>query len=106
MINREFIGTGTLWVCVDCYVLHCNGDISPDCPNPDDLLSRFDRLGITVTAGILFAEHECGRTDGDWSPDECECEERTFNWSSCDGCGSPLGGSRYAMTGWVPRPAP
>ncbi len=32
--------------------------------------------------------------------DDCECENEGFSWSSCDVCGSNLGGDRYAVTFW------
>lgn len=32
--------------------------------------------------------------------DDCECEQNSFSWSSCDVCGSDLGGSRDAVTFW------
>jgi hypothetical protein len=31
---------------------------------------------------------------------ECECEQKTFSSSSCDVCGSHLGGARYAVVFW------
>jgi hypothetical protein len=35
--------------------------------------------------------------------DDCECEQEGFSWSSCDVCGSPLGGDRFAVTFWIPE---
>lgn len=31
---------------------------------------------------------------------ECECERQSFSWSSCDVCGSGLGGAREAVVFW------
>lgn len=93
---RNMVPTVVQWVCQDCFILHCNGDISPDCPNPDDLMTKLD--GYEPSAGMLREEHGCDEDD-----EECDCETISFSWSSCDGCGSNLGGERHAMTGWVPE---
>jgi hypothetical protein len=47
-----------------------------------------------VTMGMDREEHECGGAE------ECDCEVRSFSMSACEGCGSDLGGERYAMTIW------
>ena len=52
---------------------------------------------------------ECGSCSGDghgprraWDGTHDEpCEDIDFTWSSCDGCGSTLGGSRHAYTAWL-----
>jgi hypothetical protein len=36
---------------------------------------------------------------------ECECEQLGFSWSSCDVCGSNLGGDREAVVFWFAPPA-
>lgn len=98
--------TSPLWVCVDCYVLHVNGEVSDDVSDPDSLLSKIGDM--EVTAGILAEEHadDCAMRNYPDVPDnhECDCETRTFSWSACEGCGSPLGGERHALTGWIKNP--
>lgn len=42
----------------------------------------------------------CSRTD--WPMEyECPVDEGGFSWSSCDSCGSGLGGDRYAAHGFL-----
>lgn len=112
----------TQWVCIDCYVLLCNGDICDGVENPDVLLSKFE--GFRAMPGMPYGEHQdgCARkcacsheadceehgdnpeahhdpSDHDYPDDyECDCEMINFSQSSCDGCGSPLHGERYAVT--------
>jgi len=52
----------------------------PHMPRRHDLMTRYDLGG------------------------ECECEQTTFSWSSCDVCGSNLGGAREAVVFW-PQPS-
>lgn len=33
---------------------------------------------------------------------ECDCDRLEFSWSSCDACGSNLGGDRHAFIIWYP----
>lgn len=102
------IDYGTVWVCHCCAATHANGE----CCDGD--IYRCDREPwaevddrFHVTAGLTSEEHapECEvALTGEWPVDyECDCERREFSWSSCDGCGSGLGGSRYAHTLWRVR---
>ena len=86
------------WLCTCCYVLLVNGDACMYCCDLKDLLSQFE--GMHVTSGMLFKEHSCGRERGE-KVEECDCEEISFSWSACDGCGANYGGARYAATGWI-----
>lgn len=84
----------TQWVCDDCYILLCNGDIGEGVENPDALLSKFE--GFRAMPGMPSGEHSitCPRDkDG-----ECDCEDDPYSTSSCDGCGSPFHGARHAVT--------
>jgi len=91
---------GTLWVCVDCLMSEANGEeITPRDGQPEPWSREPD---TDVTMGLAWSEHqipaqceELFTTGG-----ECYCETREFSWSSCDGCGSTLGGSRHAYTYW------
>lgn len=104
MSKREALGA--IWVCTTCYLAH-NGmledDDSETAPDREPLSIVGD--DVDITAGLLYSEHDsdCLRRslEGDAPGDyECECERREFSWSSCEGCGSSLGGSRYALTLW------
>lgn len=97
--------TMPLWVCIDCFVLLVNGEVQDGCENPDQLLSELD--GLEPTPGMLFRHHEDGCLYHD-SPEsapiddyECACETQSFSWSPCSGCGSNLGGERFAVTAWI-----
>lgn len=95
----------TYWVCLDCYFTHHGvreDETPPDC-EPLSLIPEKAK----VTAGLLLKEHaeDCpNRLAGCWDDVECDCERMTFTWSSCDGCGSHLGGSREALTVWIHEP--
>jgi hypothetical protein len=96
--------TCTIWVCQDCMLHHANGECGSchlDEGHDRDPMGLIDRPMSgrdMVTMGMLVTEHPC---DYDW-PDGsfCDCEIREFSWSSCDGCGSTLGGERHAFTMW------
>lgn len=91
--------TYTIWVCVDCIHVHANGECAEGADR--EPLALLD--GMDVTMGLMREEHACtdeqGRTAHDRG-EECECETTDFSWTSCDGCGSTLGGERHAMTVW------
>jgi hypothetical protein len=56
-----------------------------------------------VTMGGEHAEGCVNGPDGT-RDDDCDCETREFSWSSCDACGSHLGGTRHAYTCWTWAP--
>lgn len=96
--------SSTLWVCVDCYVTEAYGAPSDD---PDYKPDR-EPLGLVdeafeLSSGMSREEHDedCPNRE-EWLGEDCGCERQEFSWSSCDGCGSTLGGSRYALTVWTP----
>lgn len=85
---------GTIWVCSDCLMKLAN-DESPDEPvkgepEPWALWSG----DSDITPGML-EEHECDNRD------DCDCEHIAFSRSRCGGCGSYLGGDRYACIWWA-----
>lgn len=107
--------TATLtWVCPCCIQRLANDDTSgceytcgPD-HAPQLLTAYGDDADLTI--GMLWSEHVEGcpnRLLDNQSPTnrdeqvECECETITFSKSWCDGCGSPLGGERRAVTMWT-----
>ena len=63
------------WICVDCVMAIANGDM----PEDKETRERVEK-GLTLEDG-------CNWVLGDG--------ENEFSWSSCDCCGSSLGGSRH-----------
>jgi hypothetical protein len=94
------------WACIDCYMLHCNGETDPNMTEEEtaDFLARYQRgtEGYEVTAGMFARYHDC-TDDDDTIADECECDQIDFRMSPCDICNSHLGGSRHALTLWLAR---
>lgn len=98
------ITTSQGWACSDCTMLLANGETPPEMDERETAawLAEIDRRteGFDVTLG---GEHEddCDNLDADggWvGGSDCYCERQEFSWSSCDVCGSRLGGSRDAVT--------
>jgi hypothetical protein len=71
----------TTWVCTDCYFAHHYGATGCEPSEPLALLDGFELADNTDS-------------DSGEGIDE-------FSWSSCDGCGSTLGGSRYRLAMFV-----
>lgn len=88
-------------VCQCCMLTHANGEccdplyweggVDHDGHEPLSLLdATFDGLALGGTH-----PEECASLP---NAVDCECDRLSFSWSSCGGCGSPLGGDRYKMT--------
>ena len=96
--------TTTYWVCVDCHLTHHMGEdhvVENGC-EPWSLIES----GQSFTPGLLQEDHGCGwedMEDHEEPPCDAECETDSFSWTDCDGCGSPLGGQRFAYTVWTPE---
>lgn len=96
----------TLWVCVDCLMDEATGgnDEGRDERNPAPWSAIHpDDAHRPITMGLVYEEHaeDCPNfdSDGDYLGYEDEpCEDISFSWSRCHGCGSTLGGSRHAYT--------
>jgi hypothetical protein len=84
-----------VWVCTDCYFAHHYGpyqdengvwfsNFNSDTPSDREPLSRI--VGATYVADNTDSETGDGVDE--------------FSWSTCDGCGSTLGGSRYRLAVW------
>ena len=89
------------WACIDCIYVEANGslpDYEPD-REPWNLV-RTDR-GEMVILGMFTEDHAEDCTEDRRDSGMCNCEQIDFSRSSCDGCGSPLGGSRDAFTVWT-----
>jgi hypothetical protein len=87
----------TIWVCQDCMLMHANGECDPDRPETEpEPWAELPHADISM--GMTDDQHDCGIPYDHPEGRECDCEHIPFSWSSCDGCGSPLGGDRFAMT--------
>lgn len=85
-MTREY---GEVWVCVDCYFSHHYGAREHEgqwFAGESD--SPCDREPLALLAPFELADNTDSET-GEGMDD--------FSWSSCDGCGSTLGGSRYRL---------
>lgn len=99
---------GIVWVCEDCYFAHHYGHrdivvvgrlgaglnneragrawvVGPDFSYPENVA---DREPLRLLDGYDLYDNTDAETDEGID---------TFSWSSCDGCGSTLGGSRYRL---------
>jgi hypothetical protein len=85
----------TLWVCVCCMLAHANGECCADDHDKEPLSTIPETADISL--GLLAEEHADDCSPWKRSEDGCDCETRTFSYSSCDGCGSALGGERHAL---------
>lgn len=86
---------GNAEVCVDCYFAHHYGAIERNgqwFAGESDVAA--DREPLALLAGYELADN----TDS-----ETEEGITTFSWSSCEGCGSMLGGSRYRLALFTSR---
>lgn len=93
---------GKISVCTDCMLLHANGEYDPDRPESEpEPLSAIPE-GFRVTLGITEEEHSEYCTPAD-REEGCGCEQLGFSYWACEGCGSTLGGDRFAMTLWDER---
>jgi hypothetical protein len=89
-------------VCQCCMLSHANGECCPDDDHGGDGIKPWSDLepGYSVTMGLLAEEHSDQCRPDDRETDRCGCEGPWFSWSRCDGCGSYLGGDRWAFTLW------
>lgn len=85
-----------LWVCDCCMFTHANGECCDQEQHDHEPLSMV-REGDHVTLGGAPHSDLCTPTDREQG---CDCDDYGFSWQRCNGCGSTLGGNRYAMTLW------
>ncbi len=112
---RQRWDTHSLDICSDCLFLLANGDAPAECDDrhhdhdqckPDEGCSGVGRSieaqwpsadGWSVMASC--SNEDCGPQPGSaQNDDDCTAREGFFTWSSCDCCGSHLGGTRYHGT--------
>ncbi|WP_372663607.1 hypothetical protein [Amycolatopsis kentuckyensis] len=80
--------TTKLSVCVDCIQLLANGEIN----DGEDTAERCAEGQVREWGDNVMHMTYSG-------------EELGFSWTSCDGCGSSLGGDRYRAYMMIPLPA-
>jgi len=81
-------------VCYDCTIeYHYPGEnmLGPDA-HPWSLWDD----EYEITPGMPYERHGCENP----RETECDCDHDEFSWSTCQGCGSTLGGAREAFTVW------
>lgn len=78
------------WCCTNCAMLIANGE--PPITDP----ATGEDMSEAGTAAWLegFAARNAGIH---WAIGD---DEQPFSWSSCDTCGSNLGGARHEVHGW------
>lgn len=93
-----------LEVCVDCLSLLANGASTEheeraarDMHERHASLGKWS-IGWFISLGHLSDQcHDCALAAQEDNALDCGTP---FSWAPCDGCGSTLGGSRYAATLW------
>jgi hypothetical protein len=98
-------------VCTDCLMLMANGDVGDrgDISKLSEYQQSEDDAHLYNLPGDDGENNansrHAARMDAHWQgyhvvpacPEDCEGE---FSWSSCDGCGSTLGGDRHPAIAW------
>lgn len=95
--------TRTLWICQCCVMSAVNADES-GCDQLDEHPHGIaGDLTRDTFGGLPPAQHadDCARRSDEESDCSYDCETIGFSSMVCDGCGSRLAGSRYAMTQFV-----
>lgn len=94
----------TGWACSDCTMLIANGETPAEMDETQTAawLAEIDRRadgGYWVNGGEHDSDCDNLDDEGNWvGTSDCDCERIEFTWSSCDVCGSHLGGGRDAVT--------
>lgn len=87
-----------LWVCRCCMLVQANGECCDGLEHGGDGVKPWSATDLTVSTVAAGGEHASNRCYLDGG---CGCEFHEFESDPCDGCGSRLAGSRYAMTLFV-----
>lgn len=93
------------WCCTDCIMFLANGETPPEMDEDQtaEWVAEIDRRAgawNVDVGGEHSYEDGCRNVseDGKWiGSTDCSCETQEFSWSSCDVCGSTLGGERHAV---------
>lgn len=91
----DYESCGTIGVCADCLHSDANGEYSPD--RPADLPEPWSAIPFGYLA-LSGGEHSDSCDEETRESDGCDCDDRGFTQSSCDGCGDHHHGDRFAYT--------
>lgn len=91
--------TCAIWVCRCCILSHANGECCDSDEHGGDSMEPLSAIKAADSVA-MGGEHNERCTEADREAG-CDCEEKTFSSSQCDGCGSWLAGTRHAMTLFV-----
>lgn len=80
-----------LWVCCDCYYIHHFGDIGQG-HRDNDMTEARNTECLNAYMSYGGDRYVSDNTDSETGGGIDE-----FSWTSCDCCGSTLGGSRYRL---------
>jgi len=97
MAPTGYTDHGTIRVCTCCMLTHANAECGDDCHDAEPWSVLPMSAGWEAAMGT--DEHDAECTEGD-REEGCGCESMEFSWSACDGCGTSLGGSRFAFVLW------
>jgi hypothetical protein len=85
-----------VWVCTDCYFAHHFGAHEHEGQwFAGESVIAADREPLALLEGFELADNTDAET-GEGTQD--------FSWSTCEGCGSTLGGSRDRLSTWKVAP--
>ncbi len=59
-----------------------------------------ESVGLCSGCAVCLHDFDCSYKEID---NGTVCDEGSFSWHSCDGCGSILGGNRYVAHGIIPK---
>lgn len=95
MFIDDYESCGEIGVCTDCLHADANGEYSPD--RPTDLPEPWAAIpfGYLALSGGKHADSCDAETR---STDGCDCDDRGFTPSWCEGCRDPHHGDRFAYT--------
>lgn len=99
-----------LEVCTDCLQILANGSLGGDeeYRTTEEVVADMARIWGNllgqITLGRLQEENETEEHYEEYLSGWGDGSDGNagFSWSSCDGCGSSLGGDRYYATAWLP----
>ena len=102
-VNQLEYETSDGWVCIDCLFVLANDDWPEEPETVAAIESGLAEVAEMphgyVSLGRLVDE-DCEHDVEDYETHAEQCERQDFSWSSCDLCGSHLGGAREAVTFW------
>lgn len=93
----------TIWVCTNCLLVHANGERGEIHAESYESYFEKDLCDCGACEPLCLVDDSKlaigteNHSDGCEGDGECDCGERGFCTTSCEGCGSTLHGERYSM---------